>query len=126
MKYFLCFLLFPLHHCCLLHSSFMICPPNSSFIGQSLFYFFLQAMVCLIQNLKCQILFQHSLQYLYPLSYLYPYYKVLHFHHILVLHNHTKIYKLQFYLDLILTNLNKQAYSLIFEFFLFLLPIHFL
>ena len=42
--------------------------------------------------------------------------KVLYFYHILVLHNHTKIHKLQSYLDLILINLNKQAYSLIFEF----------
>ena len=91
-------------------------------------------MVCLIQNLKCQILFQHLLQYLckYHLflheqqGCLYPHNKVLHFQHILVLHNQFKINTLQFYLDLILINLNKQAYSLMFEFFSFLLQIHFL
>ena len=44
-------------------------------------------------------------------SSLYLYNKVLHFHQILVLQTHTKIHTLQFYLDLILISLKKQAYS---------------
>ena len=98
------------------------------------FYFFLQAMVCLIQNLKCQILFKHLLQYLYKYilflhkqwSCIHPYTKFLHFHHIFVLHSHTKVHTLQFLLRSILINLNKQAYSKTFEFFSYLLLINFL
>ena len=45
----------------------------------------------------------------------------------LVLHNHTKIHTLQFYSDLNLITLNKQAYLLVFEFFFsFLILINFL
>ena len=89
-----------------------------------LFYFFLLVMAYFIHNLKCQILSENFLQCLskYHLflheqwSCLYP----------LVLHNHIKINTLQFYLDLVLINLNKQVYSLIFGFFSFLLLINLL
>ena len=45
---------------------------------------------------------------------------------ILVLHNETKIFKLQLYSVLILINLNEQPYSCIFEFSSFLILINFL
>ena len=77
-------------------------------------------MVCVNQNLKCQTLFQYHLQCLckYCLflheqwNCLNPYNNFFHFYHILVLHNHTKTHTFQFYSDLILMNINKQAYSL--------------
>ena len=51
---------------------------------------------------------------------LYPYDTVLPFHYIWVSHNHTKTLTLQFYLILVLTVPNRQVYSCVFEFFIFI------
>ena len=77
-------------------------------------------------NTFCQCLCKYHLFLHKQWSYLYRYNKFLLFLNILVLHNHTEIHTLQFYSDLILRNLNKQAYSLIFEFFSFVLKLKFL
>ena len=80
-------------------------------------------------RVKCQILLQPLLQYLYRYfmflhevvniehlheqwSCLYLYNKAFYFHHISVFNSHTKIHTLQFNSNLIFINLNKQAYSL--------------
>ena len=123
------FCFFYLHYCCPLNSCrfllliqrilpWFVNPINLSLI-QLLFYFFFYTVACVTHNLKSQIFFQHLLQYIHKSILflwkqwrcLYSNNKVLHLNHILVLHNHTKIHIFQFYSDVILINLEKQAYE---------------
>ena len=141
MTHFLCFLPFYLHHYCLLNSymfllliqqffSWLVHQIHLSLI-QSLFLFFPRGN-CLFHSLKCQIVFNIFCNIFVNIICFYMNNeavcndKALHFYHILVLHNCIKIHTLQFYVDLILKILNKQAYSLIYEFFSVLLLINFL
>ena len=58
-----------------------------------------------------QCLCKYHLFSLEQRSCLYPYKKVLHFHYISILFNYAGIHTSQFYIDLVLIILNKQAYS---------------
>ena len=116
-KLFCALCCFFFHRCYLLNSCFFINPtnsfiiwqPNSSFINPVTFIFFPLGYGLPNSKFEVSNLSQHILQYLLFLyeqwSCLCPYNQVLHFHHILVLHNHAKVHKLQFYLDLILISL---------------------
>ena len=87
---------------------------------QTLFLFFLRIMVCLIHNLKYQILFQHLLQCLRKCFCFYVFWLccclylsdiVSLFLRTLVSRNHTKTPTLLFELFLILIDLNRLFYS---------------
>ena len=89
-------------------------------------------MVSLIHNLKYQTYktfcngFINIICFLcMQWNFLYPYNTILVFHHFLVLCSHTRNLTLLFYSVLVLKVLNRQVYSWIFVFFLFLLLINF-
>ena len=107
----------------------MIFPSNSSFISPITFLFFLQARVCLFQNLKSTSLYKIFCNIFLNIICFYMDNEAvcIHITYIFTIFwFYIIIPKLQFYLDLTLVNLNKQAYSLILESFLFLFIINFM
>ena len=106
----MCFLLFYLRCCCFLNSY------TGLLIIQKIISWFVHLIL---------ISFIHLLFLFFPLGNRLSNFKW-KVSNILILQNHTKIETLQLYLDLILINLNEQAYSLIFEIFSFLWLMNFL
>ena len=107
-------------------NSFLICPHNPSFLSPIIYSFFLLVMACLILcgaktffktfcNIFANIIcFYMDNEPVYIRITKFCIFTMFWFYIIIP------------YLDLILINLNKQSYSLIFEFFSFLLQINFL